>query len=81
MKIDQYAKAITGAVVAAAAVWQTASQNGSPAGPGITSGEWISIAVAAIIGGTAVWAVPNSVPSLQATPRFGRHRSVEGDSP
>jgi hypothetical protein len=75
MNLAKYAKAVIGALVAAGAVWQSASGINTPAGNGITSGEWVNIVVAGVIGGAAVWAVPNTIGSFAETPSTtGRHR-------
>ena len=58
--MDKIAKALVGALAAGYAVFEFATTLSSPAGEGITSNEWIRIAVSALLGGLAVWAVPNA---------------------
>lgn len=57
--MDKYAKAITAALVAAYAVYQVATGQGSPGGEAVVQAEWVGIAVTGIVAGAAVWAVPN----------------------
>ncbi len=51
--MSKYAKAITAALVAGYAMYQSLS-------PPITSAQWIGIAVTTVVAGLAVWAVPNT---------------------
>lgn len=60
--MNQYAKAITAALVAAYALFQAATGVGSPAGEAVAAGEWVGIVVSATVAGLAVWAVPNAKP-------------------
>lgn len=55
MKLDPYAKAITGSLVAFLGAVQTALADGH-----ITGTEWVVAATAAVVAAGAVWAVPNA---------------------
>jgi hypothetical protein len=52
---DRYAKAIVGALVAAAGTWGTAIADGS-----ITATEWSAIVVTALLSLGVIWGVPNT---------------------
>jgi len=54
------AKALTGFVVAAYSLYQTAIIETSPGGVGVTSNEWVNIIVTGLLAGFAVWAIPNT---------------------
>jgi hypothetical protein len=59
---DRYAKAIVGALVAAAGTWGTAISDGS-----ITATEWSAIAVTALLSLGVIWGVPNTNDITPAT--------------
>jgi len=88
--LDKYAKAIIGALVAAAGTWGTAIADG-----GITATEWSAIVVTALLSLGVIWGVPNTgttsststleitskhsepeetMPPLPAAESFGRFR-------
>lgn len=48
-------KALMAAATAAGAAVVTAAQDGA-----VTSAEWVTVAVAAVVAGLAVWRVPNA---------------------
>lgn len=54
MSIDRYAKAITGALVAALGMYQSARAGG------VSVDEWIDIAAVTLAALGAIWAVPNA---------------------
>lgn len=54
MKIKPYAKALTGAAVAGLTALGTALTDNQ-----VTGQEWVAVAIAALAGLGAVWAVPN----------------------
>jgi hypothetical protein len=60
MKPAEYAKAITSALVTSYAIYQSALVATSPGGVGVTSDEWVGIAVSALLAGIAVWLIPNT---------------------
>lgn len=57
--LDRYAKAITAAGTVGYGIFQVITTASSAAGEGITSGEWVRLAVFTVLAGLAVWAVPN----------------------
>jgi len=63
--LNSVAKALTALVVAAYAVYQTATLASSPGGATVTSSEWASVIVAGIVAGFAVWAIPNTPTSTK----------------
>jgi hypothetical protein len=62
-KIPQVAKAISAAVLALGAALSVAIQDG-----GVTTAEWINIAVATVVAGVGVWAIPNRAPAGVSPP-------------
>lgn len=56
----QAAKAITAAGVAGYSIFEIVTGQSSAAGEGITSGEWVRLAVFTVLAGVAVWLVPNA---------------------
>lgn len=64
MGMDRIAKAITAALVAGYAVFELASTVQSAGGEVVTGNEWVRVTVSTIIGGLAVWAVPNGEKKL-----------------
>lgn len=63
--VDRYAKAIIGALVAALGAVQVALVS-----PGVTSTEWVTVAIAFLAGLGFIWAVPNA-PADNAAPKDG----------
>lgn len=57
--LDRYAKAITAAGTIGYGLFEVVTSAGSAAGEGITSGEWVRLAVFTVLAGVAVWIVPN----------------------
>jgi hypothetical protein len=57
--IGQYAKAITAAGSTGYAIFEVVTSEGSAGGEGITSGEWVRLAVFTVLAGIAVFAVSN----------------------
>ena len=64
-KVKPYAKAIIGFAVPALTAWVAAQQDASAGGPVVTSMEWGTVAIAALVTGGAVFAVPNRDPQAQ----------------
>jgi len=62
---DRYAKAIVGALVAAAGTWGTAISDGS-----ITATEWSAIVVTALLSLGVIWGVPNTDISNTSTQEY-----------
>lgn len=58
--MGKYAKAIAAFVTTFGAGYTAAILDGSPGGSGVTSAEWQHTAVAALVAGILVWAVPNT---------------------
>lgn len=58
--MDKVAKAVTAALLAAYGIFELATTVDSAGGGQVTSAEGVRIAVAAIVAGLAVWAVPNT---------------------
>lgn len=56
----KYSKAIIAALVMFASLYETATVGDSPAGAGVTSGEWVRVIVSTVIAGVAVWGYPNA---------------------
>lgn len=71
MKLAQMAKAIIGAALAGYGLFDVATSTGSPGGEGVTSNEWIRIAVTMVIAFLGVWAVPNEIPPPKVEPVAG----------
>lgn len=67
--MNQYAKTIVAALTAGLIAAQTALADG-----GITTSDWVTIALAAL-GAIAVYAVPNATPPTQPIP--GKHERNE----
>ena len=61
-KIPRVAKAISAGVLAFGAAFSVAIQDVN-----VTTAEWVNIAIAAVLAGIAVWAVPNKAPDAPAT--------------
>jgi hypothetical protein len=59
-KIAPYGKAITATIVAFLTTLQQALDDG-----GVSAGEWTGVALATVIAGGAVWAVPNAVRTVR----------------
>lgn len=57
--MQRYAKAITGAVVAGLSTLALGLTDASAAGTDLTGQEWLTAAIAFLVGLGAVWAVPN----------------------
>jgi hypothetical protein len=57
--MDRYAKAIMAALVAAYALYQTATGADSAGGSAVVAGEWAGLVAGGLVAGLAVWAVPN----------------------
>jgi hypothetical protein len=57
--MDRYTKAIAAALVAAYALYQTATGQASPGGEAVVVSEWVGVVVTGVTAGLAVWAVPN----------------------
>jgi len=57
-KIAEYAKAVVGGVGAAVAAYIPAASDGH-----VTSGEWWTVALAALVGAGVIAAVPNKKPA------------------
>lgn len=53
-KLNPYAKAIVGGLVAGLGAYQTALMDGS-----VTAAEWAGVAIAALTAAAAVWATAN----------------------
>lgn len=62
--MDKYAKAVVAGLVAFGALFDASTAIGSIGGEAVTVNEWVRIAVATVIAGVAVWAVPNSTNSV-----------------
>jgi len=62
MNLNKYAKAVTAALVAFGAMFETATAVGSIGREVVTGNEWVKIAVATAVAGVAVWAIPNTPP-------------------
>ena len=60
--IAPYWKAVVGFVSPGVVALVAAVQDGSPGGSSITGPEWVGIAAACILTGSAVFAVPNKDP-------------------
>lgn len=58
-RIRPYAKAVVGFVTPGAIALGAAVQSGTPGGSGVTAAEWITIAVACVVTGGAVFSTPN----------------------
>ena len=58
--MDRIAKAITAALLAGYGIFELATTTDSAGGDGVTSAEWVRVAVAAVVAGLGVWAVPNA---------------------
>jgi hypothetical protein len=65
--IGTIAKAVTAAVSTFGATYATALQDGT-----VTTGEWVTIAVAVVVATAAVYAVPNAAQSVDT----GKHAAV-----
>ena len=61
-KIKPYAKAVVGFAVPALTAWVAAQQDGSVGGSTVTTMEWGSVAIAALVTGGAVFFTPNRDP-------------------
>jgi len=60
-KILRGAKAVTAGLAAGATAFATAIQDND-----VTGAEWVTVAVAAVLAGIAVWSVPNRAPDAPA---------------
>ena len=60
MKIGEYAKAVTGGLVTFGVLFDAATAPGSVGGDGVTSAEWVRIAVGTVVAALGVFLVPNS---------------------
>jgi hypothetical protein len=60
VRIGEYAKAVTGGLVTFGVLFDAATGSGSVGGEGVTSAEWVRIAVGTIVAGLGVFLVPNS---------------------
>jgi hypothetical protein len=65
MRVAEYAKAVSAALTAGYAVFEWASSLNSAAGEVVTTNEWVRIAVFTLVGGLAVWLVPNAKPEAE----------------
>jgi len=65
--VAPYAKAITGAIIAALSALSVALIPDSAAGAtsNVTSSEWVTIAIAFLVALSAVWAIPNTDPEAE----------------
>jgi hypothetical protein len=71
---DRYAKAIVGALVAAAGTWGTAMSDGS-----ITATEWSAIVVTALLSLGVIWGVRNT--SAETSADVTRYTTVSTSHP
>lgn len=62
MKIGEYAKAVTAGLVTFGVLFDAATGSGSAGGDGVTSAEWVRIAVGTLVAAGGVFLVPNSIP-------------------
>ncbi len=60
--MNKIAKALTAALVAGYAVFETVTMADSAGGESVVANEWVRVAVSTIIAGIAVWAIPNEKP-------------------
>lgn len=58
--MDKVAKAVTAALLAGYGIFELATTVDSAGGEGVTVAEGVRIAVAVIVAGVGVWAVPNT---------------------
>ncbi len=65
-KITPYAKAVVGFITPGAVALGAAVLEGSPGGSGVTAAEWVTVAVACVVTGGAVFTVPNREPARHA---------------
>ncbi len=67
MKIGEYSKAITAALVTFGLAYNAATAPGSVGQDGVTSAEWVGVAVGTIVAGLSVFLVPNTPPATQTS--------------
>jgi hypothetical protein len=67
VKINEYAKAVGGGVVAFLGAFDAASASGSVGGEGVTANEWVRVVVITIAAAAAVFLIPNADPAPKAT--------------
>ena len=60
MKIGEYAKTVTGGLITFGVLFDAATAPGSVGGDGVTSAEWVRIAVGTVVAALGVFLVPNS---------------------
>lgn len=60
MRINEYAKAVTAGLVTFGLLFDAATAAGSVGGDGVTSAEWVRIAVGTAVAGLGVFLVPNT---------------------
>lgn len=85
----KYSKAIIAALVMFASLYETATVGDSPAGAGVTSGEWVRVIVSTVIAGVAVWGYPNApswptpapAPDTVTTVNVGTHTPEPPEQP
>lgn len=65
MKIGEYAKAVTGGLVTFGVLFDAATGSGSVGGDGVTSAEWVRIAVGTVVAALGVFLVPNAQPMTE----------------
>jgi hypothetical protein len=67
VKIGEYAKAVTGGLVTFGVLFDAATGSGSVGGDGVTSAEWVRIAVGTVVAALGVFLVPNSIPATSTS--------------
>jgi hypothetical protein len=60
IKISPYAKAYTAGAAVFLALFDAATSTGSAGGDGVTSAEWVRIAVSVLAAGLGVFLIPNT---------------------
>ena len=63
--VRPYVKAVVGFVTPGVIALVAAVQDGSPAGSNVTGPEWVGIAAACVITGSAVFLAPNTDPKAE----------------
>jgi hypothetical protein len=67
MKVNEYAKAVTGGLVTFGVLFEGATGSGSVGGDGVTSAEWVRIIVGTLVAALGVFLVPNAPPTTQTS--------------
>lgn len=60
MRVAEYAKAVTAGLVTFGVLFDAATGSGTAGGDGVTSAEWVRIAVGTLVAAGGVFLVPNA---------------------